>query len=494
MEEEITLVILDNSKFGNKKDFKPNRFDSQLNSLTEISFSLTQTNELHKVGLLVVSQPKTLLVEASNDIGDIFGCISDLETVSEGCNYFAVVNFAAETLVNYCKEKTKLRIILFVAGEIKEESEEISKTATLLKKNLIQIDIISFGNDQTGQEKLDHFQNILNDENSRFVLLDPNSNNDVSKQIENSGILQDAIIKIEEETNENNSNLLENTDFNVLEQSLEQDRLYQQRIINGVHSETINVNENLLNEKEDFEVDEELLQKAFEMSVMNFDEIGEYDRKREEELERVRQKQRQRQINLERERKRQQGRGMENQQGGGRKIEEEKEIKKEKEIEKENEIEKEKEIETEKENEINKEIEVETEKETETEKEIEIEEQTQIQMIDSDSETDEIMKHLEDLPEEDQLKYVLKMSMGSLTEEEMKQLTSKKEKSDEIEKEIIIEPENTLPTPIKDPKINEIMSNWDYVRSVLKQIPKIDVENKIIKDTWNEIYKEEEKK
>ncbi|KAJ3430539.1 26s proteasome non-atpase regulatory subunit [Anaeramoeba flamelloides] len=505
MFEEITLIILDNSKFGNKNDFEPSRFDSQLNCLTALSFGLTQKNELNKIGLLIVSNPKNLLVQASNDIGGIFDCLSDLETLNMTCNYFNVVNFAAEILLKDHKIETKLRIILFVAGEINEESDEITKTGTFLKKNLIQIDIINFVNDQRNQQKLNNFQKILNDQKSHLLSLDPNSKDDVLQQIENSGIFPELNNQIEEEfiIDEGDLNIIENTDFNFLEKSLEKENLYQQRISESSKNET-----QVISDNKKIEINEDSLQKAFQMSIMEFEEMEEKNTEKEEE-ERKLEKERREQLEREKERQIQ------------REKEREQEREKEKEKEKERILEKRRQLDLERKRE--KERELEREQERRRERQIILQQENEIDFriintfqsrthlqilnintnlslesnsgsesetntdFETDPDSNDDKQEIQNSEEDEQLKYVIQLSLGELNEKELKKLSPNKEKSIEIEKEVVTKIKKKLPIPVKDPMMYEIMSNWDFVNSVLKKIPNIDPNNKIIKKAWKKV-------
>ncbi|KAJ6243753.1 26s proteasome non-atpase regulatory subunit 4 [Anaeramoeba flamelloides] len=174
-----------------------------------------------------------------------------------------------------------------------------------------------------------------------------------------------------------------------------------------------------------------------------------------------------------------------------------------------------------------KENENENEKEKEKEKEIGKEKEKEIEgkKVDEDEdEGDPILKNIEKLSETDQLKYVIKMSMGGLTEEDMKEIQQKIKKVEEIEKKRELETgekekgrnggkvkgkvmemememeiqkviekkkkiviEKPLPVPQKDPKVLEVMKNWGFLTDVINQIPGAKSNDEKIKNMWEKI-------
>ena len=56
----------------------------------------------------------------------------------------------------------KQRIIMFICSPIADEEKDVVKIAKKLKKEKVNIDIISFGEDECNNEKLATFINTLN--------------------------------------------------------------------------------------------------------------------------------------------------------------------------------------------------------------------------------------------------------------------------------------------------------------------------------------------
>ncbi|KAJ8976321.1 hypothetical protein NQ317_010088 [Molorchus minor] len=120
---ESTMICVDNSDFMRNGDFLPTRLQAQQDAVNLVCHSKTRSNPENNVGLLT---------------------------------------FGELALKHRQGKNHKMRIVAFVGSPIASEEKELVKLGKKLKKEKVNVDVISFGEDAINSEALTTFINTLN--------------------------------------------------------------------------------------------------------------------------------------------------------------------------------------------------------------------------------------------------------------------------------------------------------------------------------------------
>lgn len=157
---ESTMICVDNSDYMRNGDFLPTRLQAQQDAVNLVCHSKTRSNPENNVGLLTLAGVK-VLATLTSDVGRI---LSKLHQVSpEGdIHLHTGIRIAHLALKHRQGKNHKMRIVAFVGSPIAAEEKDLVKLAKKLKKEKVNVDLVSFGEEAINTEALTAFINTLN--------------------------------------------------------------------------------------------------------------------------------------------------------------------------------------------------------------------------------------------------------------------------------------------------------------------------------------------
>ncbi|XP_019880566.1 26S proteasome non-ATPase regulatory subunit 4 isoform X2 [Aethina tumida] len=157
---ESTMICVDNSDFMRNGDFVPTRLQAQQDAVNLVCHSKTRSNPENNVGLLTLANVE-VLATLTSDVGRILSKLHQV-TPNGDINLHTGIRIAHLALKHRQGKNHKMRIVVFVGSPVASEEKELVKLAKKLKKEKVNVDIISFGEDTINSEVLTSFVNTLN--------------------------------------------------------------------------------------------------------------------------------------------------------------------------------------------------------------------------------------------------------------------------------------------------------------------------------------------
>ncbi|CAM9354590.1 unnamed protein product [Phaeothamnion confervicola] len=169
---ESTMICLDNSEWMRNGDYVPTRMEAQHDAANLVCGTKTQSNPESTVGVLTMAgKGPELLVSPTDDMGKILSSLHDVPLHGK-TNLAAAVQIAQLALKHRRNKHGGQRIIIFVASPIEEDAKTLIKVGKLLKKNNVAVDVVSMGEIEENQEKLQEFVDAANSgDNCHLVVI-----------------------------------------------------------------------------------------------------------------------------------------------------------------------------------------------------------------------------------------------------------------------------------------------------------------------------------
>lgn len=157
---ESTMICVDNSDYMRNGDFLPTRLQAQQDAVNLVCHSKTRSNPENNVGLITLANVE-VLATLTSDIGRI---LSKLHQVQPNGNLCLItgIRIAHLALKHRQGKNHKMRIVAFIGSPIDIDEKELVKLAKRLKKEKVNVDVISFGEENANNEVLTAFINTLN--------------------------------------------------------------------------------------------------------------------------------------------------------------------------------------------------------------------------------------------------------------------------------------------------------------------------------------------
>ncbi|KAK9496887.1 hypothetical protein O3M35_006748 [Rhynocoris fuscipes] len=157
---ESTMICVDNSDYMRNGDFLPTRLQAQQDAVNLVCHSKTRSNPENNVGLLTLANVE-VLVTLTTDVGRI---LSKLHQVNPNgnINLLTGIRIAHLALKHRQGKNHKMRIVAFVGSPVGIDDKELIKLAKRLKKEKVNVDIVSFGEESENNDLLTLFINTLN--------------------------------------------------------------------------------------------------------------------------------------------------------------------------------------------------------------------------------------------------------------------------------------------------------------------------------------------
>ncbi|XP_072389334.1 26S proteasome non-ATPase regulatory subunit 4 [Diabrotica undecimpunctata] len=157
---ESTMICVDNSDYMRNGDFLPSRLQAQQDAVNLVCHSKTRSNPENNVGLLTLAKVE-VLATLTSDVGRILSKLHQVQPNGE-INLHTGIRIAHLALKHRQGKNHKMRIVAFVGSPVASEEKELVKLAKKLKKEKVNVDLISFGEDSINSEVLTTFVNTLN--------------------------------------------------------------------------------------------------------------------------------------------------------------------------------------------------------------------------------------------------------------------------------------------------------------------------------------------
>ncbi|KAM8708015.1 hypothetical protein ACLKA7_015049 [Drosophila subpalustris] len=158
---ESTMICFDNSDYQRNGDYFPTRLNVQKDGINLVCLTKLRSNPENNVGLMTLSNTVEVLATLTSDVGRIFSKMHLIQPKGE-INLMTGIRIAHLVLKHRQGKNHKMRIVVFVGSPIKNEEGELVKQAKRLKKEKVNVDIVSFGDHGNNIETLTAFINALN--------------------------------------------------------------------------------------------------------------------------------------------------------------------------------------------------------------------------------------------------------------------------------------------------------------------------------------------
>merc|ERR1711931_11009 len=188
---ESTVICVDNSEYCRNGDYAPTRLLAQRDAINMVARAKLRQNAENTCALLTMAN-NGLAATLTNDQGKLHSVLARVEPGGE-IKFGSAVRIAQLSLKHRMNKHHKQRIIMFICSPIADEDKDVVKIAKKLKKEKVNIDIISFGEDDCNNEKLATFINTLNgaDGSSSHLVSIP-ANTSLSEALRKSPIVDDG--------------------------------------------------------------------------------------------------------------------------------------------------------------------------------------------------------------------------------------------------------------------------------------------------------------
>ncbi|XP_055631548.1 26S proteasome non-ATPase regulatory subunit 4 [Toxorhynchites rutilus septentrionalis] len=158
---ESTMLCFDNSDYQRNGDYFPTRLNAQKDGVNLVCLSKVRSNPENNVGLLTLANSTEVLATLTSDVGRI---LSKLHLVNPAGNINLITGLRIAHLVLKHRQgkNHKMRIVVFVGSPVVHDEGELVKLAKKLKKEKVNVDIVSFGDHQKNNDVFTSFINVLN--------------------------------------------------------------------------------------------------------------------------------------------------------------------------------------------------------------------------------------------------------------------------------------------------------------------------------------------
>lgn len=161
---ESTMICVDNSDYMRNGDFLPTRLQAQQDAVNLVCHSKTRSNPENNVGLLTLANVE-VLATLTSDVGRIMSKLHRVQP-NGNINLLTGIRIAHLALKHRQGKNHKMRIVVFVGSPVELDEKELVKLAKRLKKEKVNCDVVSFGEDAENNPLLTTFVNTLNGKDS----------------------------------------------------------------------------------------------------------------------------------------------------------------------------------------------------------------------------------------------------------------------------------------------------------------------------------------
>jgi len=157
---ESTFICVDNSEHMRNGDFLPTRLQAQQDAVNLVTQSKLRSNPESAVGLMTLSE-LSVLVTLTTDSGKVLAKLHAVQPTGS-INFIQGIKIAHLALKHRQNKNHKTRIVMFVGSPLDAEESTLVKVAKKLKKEKVNVDIVSFGEDEVNADSLKKFIETVN--------------------------------------------------------------------------------------------------------------------------------------------------------------------------------------------------------------------------------------------------------------------------------------------------------------------------------------------
>ncbi|CAI6376713.1 unnamed protein product [Macrosiphum euphorbiae] len=161
---ESTMICVDNSNYMQNDDFIPTRLQAQQDAVNIVCLSKTRENPENIVGLLTLSNVR-VLATLTADVGRILSKLQQVK-LNGIMDFLTGIKVAHLALKHHQGKNHKMRIIAFIGSTIGLDEKEIIQLAKRLKKEKVNVDVVSLGIEDENSDVLTAFVSVLNGKDS----------------------------------------------------------------------------------------------------------------------------------------------------------------------------------------------------------------------------------------------------------------------------------------------------------------------------------------
>jgi len=186
---ESTMICVDNSDYMRNGDFVPTRLQAQQDAVNLVCLSKTRSNPENNVGLLTLANAR-VLATLTADVGRILSKLHQVQP-NGNINFSTGIRIAHLALKHRQGKNHKMRIVAFIGSPVGLDEKEIIKLAKRLKKEKVNVDVVSFGEETENSDVLTAFVNTLNGKDgggSHLIAVPPGSH--FSEALVSSPVIQ----------------------------------------------------------------------------------------------------------------------------------------------------------------------------------------------------------------------------------------------------------------------------------------------------------------
>eukprot|EP00049_Salpingoeca_infusionum_P018001 m.355331 g.355331 ORF g.355331 m.355331 type:complete len:410 (+) comp17222_c0_seq1:214-1443(+) len=191
---ESTVICLDSSEYTRNGDFVPTRLGAQTNAANLVSRRKIDANPESKVAVMTLAKKRQVLTTLGKEKELIAASLFDVKSGGE-MDLINGLKVASLILKHGNKGEgatPSKRIVAFVASPITAEETELVSLAKKLKKSNVNVDIVSFGESDENQAKLEAFINAVNKSNESHLVVVPAGAQSLTDSVIASPVLSDG--------------------------------------------------------------------------------------------------------------------------------------------------------------------------------------------------------------------------------------------------------------------------------------------------------------
>lgn len=163
---ESTIICVDNSDWMRNGDFLPSRLQAQQDAVNLVAQAKLRSNPESNVGLVTLAN-LNVLVTLTTDAGKLLAKLHAVEPQGDAIKFVQGVRIAHLALKHRQGKNHKTRIVAFVGSPINEAGNEsvestLVKLAKKLKKEKVNVDVVSFGEADDNADLLKKFVETVN--------------------------------------------------------------------------------------------------------------------------------------------------------------------------------------------------------------------------------------------------------------------------------------------------------------------------------------------
>ncbi|RKP12588.1 hypothetical protein BJ684DRAFT_16937 [Piptocephalis cylindrospora] len=210
---EATMILMDNSPWMRNGDYTPSRVEAQGDAVNMLFSHKINDNPESAVGLLTTTSPSgfpEILVTLTRDTGKILSGLhrthlassapgsSQIQTQTQGSTtattttkgFMGGLQVAWLSLKHRQNRNQRQRIVAFVGSPIEEEERALVQLGKRLKKNSVSVDIISFGEHEVNESKLQAFLHAVNNNDTSHLVIIPPGPHLLSDKVRSSTVVR----------------------------------------------------------------------------------------------------------------------------------------------------------------------------------------------------------------------------------------------------------------------------------------------------------------